>query len=208
MVRRTMPDADAVSPFRFNDLVLDLADQSGIPPPALTLTSPTCKEVAMADISPITTARFWSKVAVEKRDDVCWTWGGAMNGSGYGCFRVPELGRKTVSAHRFAFRLGTGAWPSDGELVRHKCYNPKCVNPHHLEVGDHVDNARDMVERNRARSGDTVGASNGNARLTADNVHDVRRMIDSGLTNTAIGAYFGVHHATISAIRRGRSWAA
>ena len=162
----------------------------------------------MAALSPITVARFWSKVSVLKSEDECWHWQGAFNGSGYGSFRVPDLGRVTVSAHRVAYALYNGEWPDEALLVRHKCDNPKCVNPHHLELGNHVDNGRDMVERGRGRNGQLAGEQNGNAKLTAVDVDDIKWMITLGKTNIAIAAHYGVHHATISAIRRGKSWAA
>lgn len=170
------------------------------------LTTPTLLEVVMADLSPITVARFWSKVSIPQRSDDCWTWTGAVAGSGYGSFNVPAMG--STSAHRIAYRLVNGEWPGYRMLVRHKCDNPRCVNPDHLETGNHVDNANDMIARGRGRNGEQAGEQNGHAKLTADDVNDVRQLIESGLTNIAIAERFGVHHATISAIRRGRSWAA
>jgi len=160
----------------------------------------------MADLSPITVARFWSKASIPSTHDECWTWNGAIAGSGYGSFHIPAKG--STSAHRIAYGLVNGSWPDSGVLVRHKCDNPRCVNPLHLELGNHVDNAKDMVERGRGRNGEQAGARNGHAKLSADDVVIVRRMIASGLTNTAIARCFRVHHATISAIRCGRSWAA
>lgn len=160
----------------------------------------------MADLTPITVARFWSKTSIPHSDDDCWTWTGAVAGSGYGSFNVPTKG--STSAHRIAYRLMNGQWPGPRDLVRHKCDNPRCVNPSHLELGNHVDNAKDMVERGRGRNGEQVGEQNGHAKLTADDVVHVRAMLDKGMTNTAIAAHFGVHHATISAIKRGKSWAA
>jgi hypothetical protein len=162
----------------------------------------------MATLSPITVARFWSKVSVPKSVDECWTWQGALAGSGYGSFYVPELGGVSVSSHRIAYGLVKDRWPGPDELVRHKCDNPKCVNPHHLELGDHIDNARDMMERGRLVLHNQAGENNGGARLTAQNVSEIRVMFEAGMTNIAIAARFGVHHATVSAIRRGKTWAA
>lgn len=160
----------------------------------------------MADLSPITVARFWSKVSIPQAyAEECWTWTGALAGSGYGSFHV---GGRSVSAHRIAYGLTKDRWPTATELVRHKCDNPACVSPHHLETGSHVDNARDMVERGRNRSGETVGEKNGNAKLSAADVETIRRLIEAGKNNTVIARQFGVTHSMISRIRRGQSWAA
>jgi hypothetical protein len=95
-----------------------------------------------------TQARFWSKVDVHIDDRECWLWRGAKTGNGYGNFSVPELGTK-APAHRVAYWLATGSYPEFGFVVRHKCDNPICVNPHHLEIGTQTDNMLDMVARGR-----------------------------------------------------------
>lgn len=40
----------------------------------------------------------------------------------------------------------------DGLVVRHKCDNPKCINPNHLEIGTRKDNADDRSMRGRNRT--------------------------------------------------------
>lgn len=165
--------------------------------------------VQVADVSPITIARFWSKVAVKPGNNDCWDWKGAVNGNGYGNFRMPEYGRMNFSAHRVAFAITHGTWPDEGLVVRHKCDRPLCVNPNHLETGTHQDNMKDMVIRGRHNHGrDQAGEANGASKLSAVQVEKIRWLIDQSYTNTAIAKMYGVHHATISLIRRGKSWAA
>jgi hypothetical protein len=161
----------------------------------------------VADITPITIARFWSKVDVSSRDEDCWLWQGSFAGSGYGCFRIPEDEGRVTSAHRVAYRLATGEWPPAGLLVRHKCDTPACVNPFHLETGSHLDNSRDMLDRERVHHRVQAGEENFNSKLSRADVETVREMIAAGRTNVDIGKRFGVHHATISRIRRGTAWA-
>lgn len=36
-----------------------------------------------------------------------------------------------------------------GPVLRHRCDNPPCINPAHLEPGTQADNVRDMAERGR-----------------------------------------------------------
>lgn len=37
----------------------------------------------------------------------------------------------------------------DGVVVRHRCDNPRCINPEHMELGSQRDNINDAVERGR-----------------------------------------------------------
>lgn len=100
------------------------------------------------NLSVYTQARFWSKVDVNIDDRECWLWKGAKTGNGYGNFSVQELSSK-VPAHRVSYCLSTGDYPDAGLVVRHKCDNPLCVNPRHLEIGTQADNMNDMIKRGR-----------------------------------------------------------
>lgn len=86
----------------------------------------------------------------------CIPWSGALFRDGYG--RKYLKGRYLL-AHRWAWEQANGPIP-DGLVVRHKCDNPSCVNPDHLELGSQGDNVRDAVERGRWHGGEA------NARKT------------------------------------------
>jgi hypothetical protein len=90
-------------------------------------------------------ARFWLKVRRSTRPGSCWEWQGAL-AAGYGRYKLKG---RVVGAHRYAWEWVNGPVPS-GLVVRHKCDNPKCCNPDHLDVGTYRDNVSDMVERGRA----------------------------------------------------------
>lgn len=77
----------------------------------------------------------------------CWVWTGGKSRGGYGVFNLGARGRKTL-AHRWAYERYVGPIPP-GQLVRHHCDNPPCVNPAHLTTGTHKDNADDRTERLR-----------------------------------------------------------
>ena len=86
--------------------------------------------------------RFWRKVIIGAPDE-CWESQGSRRGDNYGQLYVA---RKHRAAHRFSFFLANCYYPP---VVRHKCDNRVCVNPHHLEGGTQTDNMRDVVERGR-----------------------------------------------------------
>lgn len=85
----------------------------------------------MDTISPITVARFWSKVSVRDNNNDCWEWTSGLSEKGYGRFRLSAEGRRIVRAHRFAYVLAKGEIPEE-RVIMHVCNNPKCCNPYHL----------------------------------------------------------------------------
>ena len=110
--------------------------------------------------------RFWSKVA-RGAPDACWEWLGGKHARGdYGVFY--ESGR-TWYAHRFVFHVTVRPLMA-GEVLRHSCDNPGCVNPSHLEPGQQIDNVRDRVDRER----NARGGRNGRAKLTEQTVRAIR----------------------------------
>lgn len=77
---------------------------------------------------------------------VCWEWTGARGGrDGRGYFSMQ--GKKYL-AHRIVYELFNGELEA-GLVVRHKCDNPICCNPYHLEPGTRSDNELDKYRRER-----------------------------------------------------------
>jgi hypothetical protein len=125
----------------------------------------------------------------------CHEWQGCLLPNGYG---QVHLKGKTVLAHRAAYEVANGPIP-DGLFVLHSCDNRKCVNPDHLSVGTRDDNAADMVSKLRQAH----GTKNGHAKLTSEQVRDIRAAIGSC---KEIGARYSVTYSTVSMIRSGRIW--
>ena len=87
--------------------------------------------------------RFWAKVKKTKK---CWLWTAHTNNRGYGQIYVREHKKKEL-AHRAAWFLATGEWPT--KLVLHKCDNPRCVRHSHHFEGTATDNAKDSIAKGR-----------------------------------------------------------
>lgn len=92
--------------------------------------------------------RFLTKFLV---DDGCWEWqAGKFESSkgGYGQFYYEG---KPIQAHRFSYMMFVNDIP-EGLVVLHTCDNPPCVNPSHLTLGTHEDNAKDRESKLRGRN--------------------------------------------------------
>jgi len=89
--------------------------------------------------------RFWDKVGGEGPNN-CWEWNGARSKNGYGRFWINGAG--VHYAHRISYIMCSGPIP-DGGLVLHRCDNPPCVNPEHLYLGNHSENALDVGKHKR-----------------------------------------------------------
>lgn len=146
-----------------------------------------------------TLAAFFAKVRVGERG--CWVWIGATARFGYGCIRVNQ---RLHSAHRLSYHWFVGELTPD-VVVRHKCDNPACVNPAHLQAGSHRDNVYDTIARGRKVQ--VRGERVGTAKLATDDVIEIRRLVASrALSRRAIGRLFGISHTQVSYIADRKSW--
>ena len=85
----------------------------------------------------------------------CHHFQGAPDRDGYKHFQFEG---KDWKAHRLAV-VFDGRDPT-GMVVMHKCDNPQCVNPAHLDIGTHRDNALDRHRKGRSR-GNTFSTKKG-----------------------------------------------
>lgn len=91
--------------------------------------------------------------------------------------------------------------------IRHKCDNPICCNPAHLEPGTHADNMGDMKERKRSYT--PAPDKCAKTKLTWDEVREIRSRYGDGMkgrTQKDVADEYGVTQCTISAILRGATW--
>lgn len=147
---------------------------------------------------------FWERADVT---DGCWTWASTRNHEGYGVIRIAS---KMVRAHRVAYMLSVGSIP-DGQVIRHSCDNPSCVNPLHLAPGTYKQNSEDMIARCRVNRKGTgkrrFGEANGSSKLTIDQVIDIRRRhLLTGIGAHRLGREFLVSKSTVQEILSGKTW--
>lgn len=119
--------------------------------------------------------------------------------AGYGSYWWE--GRKGLAHRReYARSVGKTREELEGVVVRHRCDNPRCVNPAHLEEGSHKDNVADCIIRGRRPK---PGEDHYNARLSDEDVATIRaryrpRCPVNG--QTALAKEFGVTQPHVSAI--------
>lgn len=137
----------------------------------------------------------------------CIEWERYRNRDGYGRQKYKD---KMVLSHRLAYVEHHGLSLEDiaGMVVRHKCDNPSCINPEHLELGTHADNVRDRQERGRCAR--QQGEACGNAKLTEQAVLAIReehvpRCREYG--GAALARRYGVVESVISDIIARKTWA-
>lgn len=143
---------------------------------------------------------FWKRVHVGAPAE-CWAWKATPNADGYGQIKV---GNRVWIASRLALALALGRELAVNAIACHHCDNRICCNPAHIYEGTKASNHADAKARGRLKS--APGEKNHFAKLTADQVANIRHLFSQGKSNTAIGQLLGVHHSTISKIRTGASW--
>ena len=117
---------------------------------------------------------------------------------GYG--QIESKGMKHY-AHRVSYELFVGPIPK-GMYVCHSCDNVACVNPNHLFLGTQKENLQDMASKGRS----TRGVKNPMAKLSEEDVKDIKYLINTGLSSKDLGVEYGVSSAAINLIKQGKRW--
>lgn len=146
-------------------------------------------------------AKLFESRVVEITPSGCHIWTGMLNGQGYGLIR---MGTKQRRAHRIAWEAVNGPIPN-GLGLMHSCDVRCCVNPNHLTPGTQAENLKDMFAKQRGKIPSVRGERQGAAKLTEDDVREIRRLAKSK-TQPEIAAIFGIDRSNVSIIVLRKGW--
>lgn len=127
----------------------------------------------------------------------CWEWNGNKNKDGYGLFWVNTLNRPCHLAHRIAWKLWKGEPTGCVLHAPSICHNRLCVNPDHLRIGTHKDNAKDKV----IDGTDNRGSKHPQSKLTEEQVISIKTSTKRGFE---LALEFNISQSAISMIRSGK----
>lgn len=156
--------------------------------------------------------RFMDKVCVRGPGE-CWDWTVSVNERGYGWIGGEFPSKKILKSHRLSYEFAYGEIPDD-MCVCHTCDNRRCANPRHLFLGTHSDNMADMARKGRGRTcgfgsncGPRAGEDSATAKLSDSDALEIRILIAANnLSQSEIGAMFGVSQNTVSRIKLRKNW--
>ena len=149
--------------------------------------------------------RFISKMGIPNENG-CMNWTASFRGD-YEAFQVCEKKSKykyntTYYAHRIAYELFIGDI-ADGLCVLHKCDNSKCVNPSHLFIGTHKDNANDMMHKDRGYMKN--GEKHFGSVLKDEDIPEIFKLSET-LSQRDIAKKFNVSQSAIENILLKNTW--
>lgn len=145
--------------------------------------------------------KFWRYVKVGYASG-CWLWCGAVRNTGYGS--ITNRG-STIAPHRYAYETWRGLIPK-GMNVCHTCDVRHCVNPKHMFLGSQLVNIRDMIVKGRRGRPAGRGEKHRSAKLTSDDVREIRISLTAGVPPRALANKYGISIQGIYNIRSRKTW--
>jgi predicted XRE-type DNA-binding protein len=159
----------------------------------------------MEQFNGIDSKEIWSRILkkVKRSESGCLEWTGTRT-TGWGGYGYIRINKKMFLAHRVSYSIHTGEIPNK-ILVCHRCDNPICIEPSHLFLGTDQENIDDMMSKGRQKS--TARTSNGRAKLSEEDVIEIRRLYATGnFTHRQIAKEFGMSKSQISNVIRKDQW--
>jgi hypothetical protein len=125
----------------------------------------------------------------------CHIWQGCIfKNSGYPKISIRN---KVYLAHRIVFEFYNGNL-IEGLQICHNCMNKLCLNPNHLRQDTISSNKIDNIKSN----------IHAKQKLTVGQVEEIKLKLQNWIPgdNQKLSIEYGVHHSTISDIKRGKSF--
>lgn len=139
-------------------------------------------------------------LAKTEADGDCLRWVGSFDGDGeYGVF---YLRPKQTTASRASFLLFNGPL-EDYQQACHTCDHTWCVEPKHLFAGTQSENEADKKAKGRSNH----GSARYNAKLSEDNVVQLRAQAKAGASHGQLSKQFGIARPNVGRIIRREIWA-
>lgn len=129
----------------------------------------------------------------------CCRWPLSLSRDGFGEFIRVDGDRPR--AHRASYEMFVGRLEK-GQVVYHACGNTWCVTPRHLRAGTYKEALEQRVKNRRNASGER----HGRAKLTWDDVDEIRRCHKEGMLISNLALAFGVNWTTVSNVVKMRTW--
>lgn len=145
--------------------------------------------------------RFWEKVDIKGEED-CWVWlAGRKCGGERGRFQF--CGRDE-EAPRVALFLTIGPPPLEKPWALHRCREPLCCNPQHLEWGTpSKNNGEDRHRDGTLNLGNLNGRRN---KFRTQRAMRVKKLLRDGVRRLEICRLEGISLTSISNIKTGKCW--
>lgn len=127
----------------------------------------------------------------------CWNWLKTLTKFGYATGSFSRLGPfRTQHAHRAYWMVANSQPVPDGYDIHHKCKNPRCVNPDHLEALTAREHDVESFLTDRAGG------------LTLEDVRQIRELGRiQGYTAKKVAEMYGIHWRTVDDYWGSRRWA-
>ena len=126
----------------------------------------------------------------------------------HGCPQVQLYLRGKRTNHKVAHLVADAFLPaksSTDQVLRHLNDNPADNRIANLAWGTYSDNQQDSIRNDKHRA--PKGVANGGAKLTEDDVREIRRLYATGnFTRRELARQFGVSVPTISKIVNRQTW--
>lgn len=146
---------------------------------------------------------FKEKIFVVPNPGGHWIWGGDSRDDGYGYFEMNHDNEHTrINAHRASYIIFKDPTLDEDMVIIHTCDLRACVNPAHLAEGSQHANMTDMAQKGRSADGE----DSGQAKMTEEQVLDLRRRYSAGEGLRDLAKEFGIAPSTASYIVNLKTW--